>query len=77
MIPASVGIIRFSSHLTLTIVWKQSLIITTTSARNFSSVLGLFGTVPFGALLPPRLYHPLPGLFSPMRRLRNGEMNLG
>ena len=47
MIPASVGSIRFSSHLTLTIAWKQSLTITTTFVPNFSSALGPFGMVPF------------------------------
>jgi hypothetical protein len=52
---ASVGSIHFSSHLTLTIAWEQSLLITTTSVRNFSSALGPFGTVPFRALL---LYRP-------------------
>ena len=43
---------------TLTITWKQSSIITTTFVRNFFLVLGPFGTVPFGAILPLPLYHP-------------------
>ena len=58
MIPASVSSVRFSPYLTLTIARKQSLIITTTFVRNFSSALGPFGTVPFGALLPLHLYRP-------------------
>ena len=77
MIPASVSsIFLSSSHLTLTVAWKQSLIITTTSVRNFSSALGPFGMVTFGALLRLYLYSQ-PGLFSPMRRPRNGETHLG
>ena len=58
MIPASVRSLRLSSHLALTIAWKQFLIITTTFVRNFSSALGPFGTVPFGTPLPLNLYRP-------------------